>query len=146
MAGKKPAADTSAKPDGVGDGTGPIKGIAGSLGKIGNAVAGIGKGIGLAIGGVFQGIMEGIANGIKAFANAKVLAGTVVLGLITAVIWGLSKAIGAFADIDWETFGKAGVAILGLMAAGAAAGAMVGLLALGATGLGLLGGSLWVVS
>ncbi len=145
MAGKKPSAQVTGKGDGVDDGTGPIKGISNSLGKIGNSVAGIGKGIGLAIGGVFQGIMQGIADGIKAFANAKVLAGTVVLGLLTAVIWGLSKAIGAFADIDWETFGKAGVAIIGLMAAGAAAGAMIGLLALGATGLGLLGGSLWVI-
>lgn len=144
-AGKKPAAATGGKGDGVDDGTGPIKGVAASLGKIGNAVAGVGKGIGLAIGGVFQGIMEGIANGIKAFANAKVLAGTVVLGLLTAVIYGLSKAVESFADIDWETFGKAGVAILGLIAAGSAAGALIGLLGLGAVALGLLGGSLWVI-
>ncbi len=144
-AGKKPAAAVAGKSDGIDDGTGPIKGVTASLGKIGNAVSGIGRGIGLAIGGVFQGIMEGIANGIKAFANAKVLGGVVVLGILTGVIWGLSKAVSAFADIDWDTFTKAGVALLGLGAVGLVLGNFVGPAIKGGIALAALGAGLWVV-
>lgn len=145
MAGKKPSNASNVKGDGIDDGTAPIKGVTASLGKIGNAVSGIGRGIGLAIGGVFQGIMEGIANGIKAFANAKVLGGVVVLGILTGVIWGLSKAVSAFADIDWDTFTKAGAALLGLGAVGLVLGNFVGPAIKGGIALAALGAGLWVV-
>lgn len=154
-------ADNTARMAGGGDNSaaggaedkGDGQGMMGKFGKTMNSVAGalggIGKGIGLgigsAIGGIFTGIMQGIADGIKAFANIKVVAGVAVLGLLTAVVWGLSEALSNFQQLDWETLGKAGVALVGLMAAGALAGAGVGLLAAGAAGLALLGGALWVV-
>jgi hypothetical protein len=60
-------------------------------------------------GGLGAGIsstLRGIAQGIAAFGNPKVLAGVAVLGLMTGVVWLLSKALGGFADLSWETIGK----------------------------------------
>ncbi len=148
MAGKKPSSagggeDTS----GGGDSkfSKVMSGLSSSMGKMGGAMAGIGRGIGAAIGGVFQGIMEGISEGIKSFANVKTLAGVAVLGLLTGVVWGLSKALENFQSLDWSTLAKAGVALAGLIGAGALAGTFAPLLGLGALALGGLGAALWVI-
>ncbi len=146
MAGKK---NSSA---GGGEAAGATQGNDSGIGKIGkslqgvkNGVSGIGRGIGQAIGGIFQGIMEGIAAGISAFGKGAVLKGVIVLGLITAVVWGMSKALEAFQDIEWDTIAKAGVVLAGLIGAGALAGAMAPMLGLGALALGGLGAALWVI-
>ncbi len=150
MAGKKSSAAGGAE-DSAGAGDGGSKfgkvmsGLSSSMGKMGGAIAGIGQGIGAAIGGVFQGIMQGIADGIKAFANVKTLAGVAVLGLLTGVVWGLSKALENFQSLDWSTLAKAGVALAGLIGAGALAGTFAPLLGLGALALTALGGSIWVI-
>lgn len=146
MAGRKTSSAGGGEDKGsAGGAVDALGGIGKSMGKIGGAIAGIGQGIGKALGGVFQGIMEGIAAGISAFASAKVLGGTLVLGLVTAVIYGLALAVQQFQDIDWETFAKAGVAILGVIAAGAGAGAIAPLLGLGAAALLGLGAAIWTI-
>jgi len=120
-----------------------------SMRGIGSALGGLGKGVGMAVGGViggiFQGIMEGLSNGIKSFANIKTVAGVAVLGLLTAVVWGLSKALDNFAALEWETLAKAALTLTGLIAAGAAAGAMAPLLGMGALALTGLGAAVWVI-
>lgn len=120
-------------------------GIGQSMKSLGSGLGAIGQGIGEAIGGVFKGIMMGISDGIKAFASAKTVAGVAVLGLITAVVWGLSKALENFSKLDWETLAKAGVTIAALIGAGAAAGAMAPLLGVGALALAGLAGSVWLI-
>ena len=149
MAGKKGSSAGGAEDTGGGGDQSKfgkvMSGMSSSMGKIGGAIAGVGQGIGAAIGGVFQGIMEGIANGIKAFANVKTLAGVAVLGLLTGVVWGLSKALENFQALDWSTLAKAGLALAGLIGAGALAGTFAPLLGLGALALGALGASLWVI-
>ncbi len=122
-----------------------ISGVGDSMKSLGSGLGAIGQGIGQAIGGVFKGIMTGIADGIKAFANAKTLAGVVVIGLITAVVWGMSKALENFSKLDWETIGKAGVVLTGLMAAGALAGTFAPMLLMGSVALAGLGASVWVI-
>jgi hypothetical protein len=57
----------------------------------------------------------------------------------------MSQALQAFADIDWDTIAKAGVVLVGLIAAGAGAGTMAPLLGLGALALAGLGASIWVI-
>ena len=147
MAGRKSSSAGGAE-DSAGASTGGDSGI-GRIGKalqgVKSGVSGIGRGIGQAIGGIFQGIMEGIASGISAFGKGAVLKGVVVLGLITAVVWGMSKALEAFQEIEWSTIAKAGVVLVGLIGAGALAGAMAPMLGLGAVALGGLGAALWVI-
>jgi hypothetical protein len=149
MAGKKSSSaggaedsGTSGASAGVGDFSKSLKGIGNALGGLGK---GVGKAVGGAIGGIFQGIMEGIATGIKAFANIKVLAGVAVLGLLTGVIWGLSKALDNFSKIEWPTIGKAALVIGGLIAAAYAAGAGGLVIGIGVAALLGLAGAVWAI-
>ena len=120
-------------------------GISDTMGSIGNGVAAIGKGIGDGIGAIFKGILGGLSDGIKMFASAKTVAGIAVMGLLTAVVWGMSKALENFANLDWETLGKAGITIAALIGAGALAGTMAPLLGLGALAMTGLGAAVWVI-
>ena len=120
-------------------------GISDTMGSIGNGVSAIGKGIGDGIGAIFKGILGGLSDGIKMFASAKTVAGIAVMGLLTAVVWGMSKALENFANLDWETLGKAGVTIAALIGAGALAGTFAPLLGVGALALTALGGAVWVI-
>ncbi len=120
-------------------------GISDTMGSIGNGVAAIGKGIGDGIGAIFKGILGGLSDGIKMFASAKTVAGIAVMGLLTAVVWGMSKALENFANLDWETLAKAGITIAALIGAGALAGSMAPLLGVGALALTALGGAVWVI-
>jgi hypothetical protein len=145
--GKRPSGST-----GGADSTQPKGGLVKTLGGVGDSMkslgsglGAIGQGIGQAIGGVFKGIMIGISEGIQAFASAKTLAGVVVIGLITVAVWGMSKALENFSKLDWETIGKAGVVLGGLMAAGALAGNFAPMLLIGSVALAALGASVWVI-
>lgn len=133
----------------AGDGKGVGGEFAASLRGIGKSLGGIGKGVGMAvggtIGGIFTGIMMGIADGISAFGTLKVVKGVAVLGLLTGVVWGMSKALENFQDLEWETLGKAALVITGLVGAGAAAGAIAPLLGMGALALGGLAASVWAI-
>lgn len=133
----------AAKPRG---GLGKIgQGITDTMGALGTGVSAIGKGIGDGIGAIFKGILGGLSDGIKLFASAKTVAGIAVMGLLTAVVWGMSKALENFANLDWETLGKAGVTIAALIGAGALAGTMAPLLGLGALAMTGLGAAVWVI-
>jgi len=96
-------------------------------------------------GGLGAGIsntLRGIAEGIAAFGNPKVLGGVAVLGLMTGVIWLLSKALGGFADLSWETIGKGLVAVAGFGALAALLSLAAVPIAIGAGVIALLGLSL----
>lgn len=120
-------------------------GISDTMGALGSGVSAIGKGIGDGIGAIFKGILGGLSEGIKMFASAKTVAGIAVMGLLTAVVWGMSKALENFANLDWETLGKAGITIAALIGAGALAGTFAPLLGIGALALTGLGGAVWVI-
>lgn len=68
------------------------------------------------------------------------------LALLSGSLWLAGKAINSFAEIDWETVGKAGVSIAGLGIAGALLGKNASNMLLGAVGLAAMGGGLWVVA
>jgi hypothetical protein len=149
MAGKRSSAAGGAEDSSGASGSANLGEFAKSMKGIGSALGGLGKGVGMAVGGViggiFQGIMTGLSDGIKAFANVKTVAGVAVLGLLTVVVWGLSKALDSFAALEWETLGKASATLTGLILAGAAAGTMAPLLGIGALALAGLGGAVWVI-
>ena len=120
-------------------------GISDSMDALGSGVASVGKGIGDGIGSIFKGILGGLSDGIKMFASAKTVAGIAVMGLLTAVVYGLSKALGEFADLDWDTLAKAGITIAALIGAGALAGSIAPMLGLGALALTGLGAAVWTI-
>lgn len=121
------------------------QGLSDTMSALGSGVSAVGKGIGDGIGAIFKGILGGLSDGIKLFASAKTVAGIAVMGLLTAVVWGLSKALENFQNLDWETLGKAGITIAALIGAGAGAGAIAPLLGLGALALAGLAGSVWLI-
>ncbi len=131
-----------------GGATGMMAGIGKGIKGIGAAASGVGKGlaaVGLGIGQFFTGVMQGIADGIAAFGSGKTLKGVAVLGLLTGVMWGFTEVIKKWADTDWDTITKAGIALMGLVAIGFVAGKAFGGLMLGALALGALGAAVWVI-
>lgn len=127
---------------------GMMDGVGKAIKGMGSAMKGFGSGmaaVGLGIGKFFLGIMQGIADGIAAFGSGKVLKGVAVLGILTAVMWGFTEVINKWADMDWDTITKAGVALMGLVAIGFVAGKAFGGLMLGALALGSLGAAVWVI-
>ena len=122
-----------------------VSGLSDSMSSLGQGVAAVGQGIGQGIGAIFGGILSGISDGIKSFASAKTVAGIAVMGLLTGVIYGLSKALDGFSNLDWDTLAKAGVTLAALIGAGALAGSIAPMLGLGALALAGLGASVWVI-
>lgn len=136
-----------------GSGAGRAAGAAGSageglLGGLGKGLSGLGKGIaglGKGIGGAVGGMLEGLAKGLSALGNPKVLLGVVSLAGIAASLWITGKAVQQFVGLDWETLGKAGVALVALGVAGAAAGLVAPEMLLGAAAFAALGASIWII-
>ena len=64
---------------------------------------------------------------------------------LSGALYVSTLAFKQFAEIDWETMGKAAATIIGLGAAGMILGKNVGNMLLGALGLAAMGGALWVV-
>lgn len=99
--------------------------------KAGAAIGGLG------VIGVVLGKFGGLTGMIKAAVGLTVLSGALFV---------ISKALVPFQDLDWDTIGKAGVALAGLGVIGTVFGKIgLGTLAKGAAGITLLGGSLWVL-
>jgi hypothetical protein len=117
----------------------------GMLEGLGKGIGGLGKGIGAGLGGLLKGTLSGLAEGLVELGNPRVLLGVVALAGIAGGLWIAGKAIQNFVGLDWETMAKAGVALVALGAAGAAAGAIAPLLGLGALAIAGLGAALWVV-
>ena len=144
----RPGGSSAGGKEDSGKSAGMMDGVGKSIKGIGSAMKGIGSGaaaIGLGIGKFFTGIMQGIADGIATFGDGKVLKGVASMGLITAVMWGLSEVVNKWADIDWDTITKAGLSLMGLVAIGFVAGKAFGGLMLGALALGSLGAAVWVI-
>lgn len=122
---------------GGGGGKGKGKGMLSSLGK---GIGDLGKGIGKGLGGIISGVLTALADGLSALGTPKVLLGVATLGgLGLAMNYAIAPGFKAFADLDWDTIGKA---FLGLAGLGAIAG-VIGLFAptaiLGAAALGAIG-------
>lgn len=134
--GQTNKADAKAQP--AGDG--------GLMGKIGKGLNSLGEGVkGLAagVGKGIQAILQGIAAGVKAFGSMDVLKGALVMGVLGGAVWIMGKALQEFSELDWETIGKALVAVAGFGVLAAVMGTaapllMTGALAIGAIGLALV--------
>lgn len=118
-------------------------GAAGSglLSGLGKGIGDIGRGIGKGVGG----ILKGLASGLSALGKPTVLLGVVALAGIAASLWIAGNALKEFADINWETIAKAGVVLVGLGLAGAAAGLLAPEMLLGALAFTALGAAVWVI-
>lgn len=68
-----------------------------------------------------------------------------VLGLMALATWGVSKAFGEFAELDWDTILKGFAAVAGLGVIGVILGKFVGAAIAGGVALAALGAGLWVV-
>ena len=108
-------------------------------GGLGSGIKNLGKGIGKGL----SGILKGIASGFKALGDPKALLGVVTLaGIGAAMQYTIVPGFKAFTDINWETIGKAVVAIgaLGVVAGvmgSFAVPVLIGAAAIGALGLAL---------
>jgi hypothetical protein len=161
--------DQKAKPKEESGGQGMLSGLLGG-GKIGKALEGMKNfGIGLiAIAGALwiaskafasfaEVEWESVTKGIVAL-GALVIAAKVldsmkgsliksagVLGLMALSVWGISKAFGEFAEMDWDTILKGIGAIVALGAVGVVLGKFAGYALAGGAALAALGAGLWVV-
>lgn len=161
--------DQKAKPKEESGGKGMLSGLLGG-GKIGKALEGMKNfGIGLiAIAGALwiaskafasfaEVEWESVTKGIVALGAlviaAKVLdsvkgsmvKSAAILGLLALSVWGISKAFGEFAEMDWDTIIKGIGAIVALGAVGVVLGKFAGFAIAGGAALAALGAGLWVV-
>ena len=119
--------------------------VGGSLGNIGKGLGNLGKGLGAGLGGLIRETLTGLADGLKALGNPRVLLGVLALAGIAGALWITGKAIQQFTGLDWETMGKAGVALVALGVAGAAAGMVAPAILLGAAAFAAMGAALWII-
>jgi hypothetical protein len=138
---------------GGGGGGGGQKGP-GLMSRLGTGIGDLGKGIGRGIGGLGAGIgraiesiLTGLAKGLLELGNPKVLVGVVALAGMAGTLWIAGKALQEFATVPWTDLAKAGVVLVALGLAGAAAGAgPVPLMILaGAAAFAAMGGALWII-
>jgi hypothetical protein len=77
--------------------------------------------------------------------KGSIIKGAAVLGVLALAMYGMSAALGGFADLEWETIGKGMLAVAGIAVIAAVMGSAIVPITLGAAAIGLLGGSLWIV-
>ena len=123
-----------------GDSSGLMAGIGAGLKSLGGGLGSLGKGLGKGI----QGLLTGIARGIAAFGNPKVLLGAGAMVILSGALWITSKALQEFADVEWESVAKGGVALLGLAGIGMLLGAAGPSMIIGAGAMVILAGALWL--
>ena len=155
---------------GKGDGEGKGGLLTGLLGGVGNAVKHM-KDFGIGLVAVAAGLWVA-SKALKGFADLEwgaigkgmvTLAGFVLMAkalkggtgdmikaavgivAISGALWVASKALGAFADLDWESILKAGVVLLGIGVAGNILGKMMGTMIMASVGIAAMGASLWVI-
>lgn len=126
-------------------GDGLLGGIGKGLGGLGKGIAGFLGGIGSGAGKLIEGVLTGMAKGLAAMGNPRVLLGTAALVGVASALWISGKALKDFAEIKWDALAKAGVTLVGLIAAAAGAGAVAPLLLVGAAALAAVGASVWVI-
>lgn len=158
QAGIKPAEDS-----GGGGGGGLMGKIGSGLSKLGDAAKSMLL-IGAALWVVSKAFAnfaeldwEGFSKGIIALGaltaavmvlgkgSGSMLAGSAAMLVMGGALWVIGEALGKFSDLDWETIGKAMVAVVGLGVAGVALGAFAPMALLGAAAMVVLGAGLWVI-
>ena len=77
--------------------------------------------------------------------KGSIIKGAAVLGVLALAMYGMSEALGGFADLEWETIGKGMLAVAGIAVIAAVMGSAIVPITLGAAAIGLLGGALWIV-
>jgi len=77
--------------------------------------------------------------------KGSIIKGAAVLGILALAMYGMSEALGGFADLEWETIGKGMLAVAGIAVIAAVMGSAIVPITLGAAAIGLLGGALWIV-
>jgi hypothetical protein len=77
--------------------------------------------------------------------KGSIIKGAAVLGILALAMYGMSEALGGFADLEWETIGKGMLAVAGIAVIAAVMGSAIVPITLGAVAIGLLGGALWIV-
>jgi hypothetical protein len=83
--------------------------------------------------------LELLASGLKAMGKGTVMAGIVSMGLLALAFAGIAYGFKQFAELEWETLAKAGVAIVGLGLAAAGLGYIAPLVIAGSIAIGILG-------
>ena len=114
-------------------------------GGAGDAPADTGKGADGPLKGV-GGVIKSIGKGFKYLGNnLKAIAkGALAMGLMGASLIPFALAAIKFNDVEWESLGKAGAALLGLAGVAFILGKASGSMITGALAIGVLGGALWV--
>lgn len=93
----------------------------------------------LAIGGLMA------VSKLMGTAGPSMLKGAAGIAALGAAMWVASKGFAAFAEIEWESLAKAGIAIAGLAAGAMVIGGAVLQIGAGAVAIGLLGAAVWVL-
>lgn len=96
-------------------------------------------------GGGLSGMMRSFGKMGVGGIISTLLKGAGVLAALGGALLVASVGFKAFADLDWETLAKAGVAITGLAVAAGTIGSFAGPIAIGAAVIAGLGASVWVL-
>ena len=80
-----------------------------------------------------------LASGLKVMGNGTVLIGIAAMGLLALAFAGIAYGFKQFAELEWETLGKAGVAIVGFSLAAAGIGYLAPFIFAGSIALSVLG-------
>jgi hypothetical protein len=83
--------------------------------------------------------LELLASGLKAMGKGTVMAGIVSMGLLALAFAGIAYGFKQFAELEWGTLAKVGVAIVGLGLAAAGLGYIAPLIFAGSLAIGVLG-------
>lgn len=115
------------KGGGEGGGDATIKEGDGTLGGVGGVIKSIGKGF------------KYLGNNFKSIAK-----GALAMALMGASLIPFAISAKQFNEVEWESLGKAGAALLGLAGVAFILGKASGSMITGALAIGVLGGALWV--
>lgn len=111
----------------------------------GDAPADTGKGANGPLRGV-GGVIKSIGQGFKYLGKnlASIAKGALAMGLMGASLIPFALAAIKFNEVEWESLGKAGAALLGLAGVAFLLGKASGSMIVGAAAIAILGGALWV--
>ena len=116
--------------------------IASVIEGLGNILGSVGKALGKGVGG----ILEGLSGGLTKLGSPMALLGAGVLAALAGTVWLLGNGLRIFNEVNWESMGKAAVAIVALTLASAAAGPLIEFIVPGAlaiaTAVGLIGAAI----
>ena len=125
---------------GEGGGDGILAGIGAGLKSLGGGLKGLGEGAGKGI----KGLLKGIADGIGSFGKTSVIKGAASMVILAGALYITAKALQEFAEVEWESIAKGGVALLGLAGIAMILGKAGPDMLIGAAAIAVLGGALWL--